>query len=68
VFVEPLHKLLREGAADGSLAPVEVDETATVLFNLVGHTYRHLRAGHGWSATRARSAVVRLALEGVAAR
>jgi AcrR family transcriptional regulator len=68
VFVEPLQKLLREGAADGSLAPVEVDETATVLFNLVGHTYRHLRAGHGWSATRARSAVVRLALEGVAAR
>ena len=68
VFVEPLQKLLREGAADGSLAPVEVGETATVLFNLVGHTYRHLRAGHGWSATRARSAVVRLAMDGVSAR
>jgi AcrR family transcriptional regulator len=68
VFVEPLAKLLRDGAADGSLAPLEVDETATVLFNLVGHTYRHLRSGHGWSATRARSAVVRLAIDGVAAR
>jgi AcrR family transcriptional regulator len=68
VFVEPLQKLLREGAADGSLAPVEAGETATVLFNLVGHTYRHLRAGHGWSATRARSAVVRLAMDGVSAR
>ncbi|HEY1594374.1 MAG TPA: TetR family transcriptional regulator [Thermoleophilaceae bacterium] len=68
VFVEPLQKLLREGAEDGSLEPVEVDETATVLFNLVGHTYRHLRAGHGWSATRARAAVVRIAMDGVAAR
>jgi len=68
VFVEPLQKLLREGAEDGSLAPVEAGETATVLFNLVGHTYRHLRAGHGWSATRARSAVVRLAMDGVSAR
>ena len=68
VFVEPLQKLLREGAADGSLAPVEAGETATVLFNLVGHTYRHLRAGHRWSATRARSAVVRLAMDGVSAR
>jgi AcrR family transcriptional regulator len=68
VFVEPLKKLLREGAADGSLATVDVDETATVLFNLVGHTYRHLRAGHGWSATRSRSSVVRLAMEGVTAR
>ena len=68
VFVEPLKKLLREGAADGSLAPVDVDETATVLFNLVGHTYRHLRAGHGWSSARARSSVVRLAMEGVTAR
>jgi AcrR family transcriptional regulator len=68
VFVEPLQRLLRDGASDGSLAPVEVDETATVLFNLVGHTYRHLRAGHGWSATRARASVVRLAMDGVAAR
>ena len=68
VFVEPLQRLLRDGAADGSIARVEVDETATVLFNLVGHTYRHLRAAHGWSATRARSSVVRLAMDGVAAR
>jgi hypothetical protein len=39
-----------------------------VLFNVVGHTYRHLRTGHGWEPARARAAVVRLALDGVRAR
>lgn len=53
VFTEPLEKLLREGAADGSLRPVDPVETATVLFNLVGWTYVHLRTGHGWPPERA---------------
>jgi AcrR family transcriptional regulator len=53
VFTEPLEKLLREGAADGSLRPVDPLETATVLFNLVGWTYIHLRTGHGWPPERA---------------
>ena len=48
VFVEPLERLLLDGAADGSLAAVDAREMATVLFNAVGHTYRHLRTGHGW--------------------
>ena len=39
-----------------------------MLFNLIGHTYRHLRTGHGWSAKRTREAVIELALLGVAAR
>ena len=39
-----------------------------VLFNLVGHTYRHLRTGHAWSAKRAREEVLGLALRGVVAR
>ena len=39
--------------------------TATVLFNAVGHTYRHLRAGHGWSSERAREGVLRLVLDGL---
>ena len=50
VFVEPLERLLLDGAADGSLAAVDAREMATVLFNAVGHTYRHLRTGHGWDA------------------
>jgi AcrR family transcriptional regulator len=65
VFVEPLERLLLDGAADGSLAEVDVGETATILFNLVGHTYRHLRSGHGWTQERARDGVVQVAIEGV---
>jgi len=68
-FVEPLERLLRDGAIDGTLAPVSSPrETATVLFNTVGHTYRHLRAGHGWSAARARDGVMALVMDGLVAR
>jgi hypothetical protein len=41
---------------------------ATVLFNAVGHTYRHLRAGHGWDAERARAGILELAMSGLVAR
>ncbi len=68
VFVEPIERLLLDGAADGSLAALDVEETATVVFNMIGHTYRHLRTGHGWSAARARAGVVRLAMDGLVAR
>ncbi len=68
VFTEPLARLLLDGAADGSLAELDPQETATVLFNLVGHTYRHLRTGHRWSARRAREGVIGLAMGGVLAR
>lgn len=68
LFVEPLERLLLDGAADGSLAQVDAQETATVMFNTVSHTYRHLRVGHGWSARRARDGVVRLVTEGVVPR
>lgn len=53
VFTEPLERLLRDGAEDGSLRQVDPIETATVLFNLVGWTYIHLRTGHGWPPDRA---------------
>jgi AcrR family transcriptional regulator len=66
VFTAPLQRLLRDGAADGSLRALDPEETATVLLNLVGLTYRHLRAGHGWEPERARRAVLAVALEGVA--
>jgi AcrR family transcriptional regulator len=66
VFTEPVERLLRDGAADGSLRAVEdPGETATVLYNLVSHTYRHLRRGHGWPPERARRGVLTLALDGV---
>jgi AcrR family transcriptional regulator len=68
VFTEPIQRLLADGVADGSLAVEDPEETATVLFNLVGHTYRHLRAGHGWSPKRTRTAVIDLALRGLVAR
>ena len=67
VFTEPLQRLLTDGAADGSLREVDVPETATVLINLVGYTYRHLRNGHGWPPERACRAVVSLVMEGLAA-
>jgi len=63
-----LERLLLDGAADGSLARVDAQETATVLFNTVAHTYRHLRSGHGWSPARARDGVLRLVMDGLIAR
>jgi AcrR family transcriptional regulator len=67
VFTEPVRRLLADGAADGSLRAPDPEEQATVLFNLVGHTYRHLRIGHGWAPERARREVIELALHGVVA-
>jgi AcrR family transcriptional regulator len=64
-FVEPLERLLLDGAADGSLAVVDTEETATLLFNAVSHTYAHLRSGHGWLPDRARAGVVGLVLDGI---
>ena len=65
VFVDPLKRLLLDGAADGTLTVEDPRETATVLFNAVGHTYRHLRGGHGWSPERARTGVLALVLQGL---
>ena len=67
VFAEPLERLLRDGIADGSLREVDPLETATVLFNLVGWTYVHMRTGHGWSPERARAAVLDPVLNGLVA-
>ena len=64
-FVAPYRRLLTDGAADGTLAVEDPEETATVLINLVSHTYRHLRQEHGWDATRARESVCAIALDGV---
>lgn len=66
-YTDALRRLLEDGGADGSLRPVDPGETATVLANLVGPTYRHLRCGHRWSPERARGAVLDIALNGLVA-
>jgi len=65
VFTEPLERLLRDGSADGTLRSADPTREATVLFNLVGWTYVHLRAGHGWSSERAAQATLDPVLHGV---
>jgi AcrR family transcriptional regulator len=65
-FVEPLARLLRDGAQDGTLRCEDPDLTATVLFNQVGWTYLALRHGQRWLAPVARSAVVDSAMASVA--
>jgi len=66
-FTDPLVRLLEDGAEDGTLRAGHAEERATVLFNLVGLTYLHLRTGHGWEEERAADTVVDLALNGVVA-
>jgi AcrR family transcriptional regulator len=66
VFVEPLERLLLDGAGDGSLAPGDdTGEAATLVFNVVTHTYAHLRQGHGWSPERARDRLLTLVTDGL---
>ncbi len=65
-FTGPVERILRDGAADGSLRALEDPaETATVLFNLIGWTYRHLRHGHEWTPERTMRGVLPIALNGV---
>lgn len=65
VFVEPLARLLRDGAHDGTLECADPDEMATVLFNQVGWTYLALREGQRWQTQRAEDVVVSNALAAV---
>lgn len=65
-FTEPLERLLRDGLVDGTVRELDPAETATLLFNVVGWTYIHLRTGHGWSSERARRGSIDIALRGIA--
>jgi AcrR family transcriptional regulator len=67
VWTAPIERLLRDGAADGSLRQVDPAETATLLFNMVGWTYVHLRTAHGWNPERVVSAVLDPILHGLLA-
>jgi len=66
-FVDPIARLLRDGAADGTLRATDAESTATVLFNQVGWAFLALRAGQRWPADQATRAVIDLALNGLAA-
>ncbi len=65
VFAEPFARLLRDGAADGSLRDRPPEVTATVLFNLVGWGYIHLRAAHEWKPGPTRDAVIDVVMAGL---
>ena len=68
-YLHPFITFIRDGIADGSLAPTpDVIETADVLFNAVAWPYVHLRGRHEWPADQAASRVVGLVLRGVAAK
>lgn len=67
VFAEPFERLLRDGAADGTLRDLPPTVTATTLFNLVGWGYIHLRAAHQWRPEAAREAVLNIVLHGATA-
>ena len=67
-FTEPLERLLIDGVADKSLECSDPAESATVLFNMVGWTYIHLRSGHHWPAERSSRAVLEPVLAGLRAR
>ena len=67
-YLHPFIQFLREGAADGSLAPgADVVEAADVAFNAVAWTYVHLRGRHGWPAEKAATRVTGVVLHGLAA-
>ena len=66
-FVAPFAKLLADGAADGTLAPVPYpQEAAAVLFNAAGWAYVQLRHSQRWPADRARDGVLALVMTGLA--
>ncbi len=64
-FTGALRRLLEDGRHDGTIAVDDPVETATLIFNAVGHTYRHMRTGHRWPAEQARERVVGLVLDGL---
>jgi AcrR family transcriptional regulator len=68
-YLHPFIQFLREGAADGSLAPGDdVVAAADVAFNAVAWPYVHLRGRHDWPADKARSRVVHVVLNGLATK
>jgi AcrR family transcriptional regulator len=67
-FVGAIPRILQDGVTEGTLVVRgDLKETATLLFNATGWTYRHMRTGHRWPADKAREQVVELVVAGVRA-
>jgi AcrR family transcriptional regulator len=67
-FTDALRRILEDGVRDGTLKDgQDVDEVATLLFNSVIWTYRHMRMGHLWTAEKASDRVVSLLVSSAAA-
>jgi len=66
-YLHPFIRFINEGAADGSLGPVD-DEVAAadIAFNAVAWPYVHLRGRHRWPADVARARVVDVVMNGIA--
>jgi AcrR family transcriptional regulator len=64
-FTDGLRRLLADGRLDGSVHVEDPELMATLVYNAVGHTYRHMRMGHRWSAADARRRVVDLIVDGL---
>lgn len=65
-LIAPLAKLLRDGAADGSLRQMDdPDHTAAVLFNTLGWAYVHLRHSQHWPPGPTREHLLDLVLRGL---
>lgn len=66
-YLHPFIQFFREGAADGSLAPVDdVVAAADLAFNTVAWPFVHLRGRHGWSVDEAKARIVGAVLNGIA--
>jgi AcrR family transcriptional regulator len=66
-YLHPFIQFFREGAADGSLAPVDdVVAAADLAFNTVAWPFVHLRGRHGWPVEEAKARIVGVVLDGIA--
>ena len=65
-FIEPLTRLIRDGAADHSLAPQEdCQAVGDVVFNAICWPYVHLRGRHLWTPAQARDLLIRMVMAGL---
>lgn len=69
VYIAPFERLLRDGAADTTLAEQPDPAAAAVLlFSIVPGTYLRLRTVHGWEPDRATELLKDLVLRGLLPR